>query len=131
MVFADTSALYVLLDRSDREHARVAAAWKDLLLKRTGLLTTNYVLLETSALLQRRIGDAAIRAFHEDVVPVLTVDWVDEHRHDAGVQAVLAAGRRHLSLVDCISFQTMRAHGLRSAFSLDSHFREQGFRLLP
>lgn len=43
---------------------------------------------------------------------------------------MLVAGRRDLSLVDCSSFVTMRRLGIKKAFALDEHFREQGFELL-
>jgi len=89
------------------------------------------VLVETTALLQHRIGVAAVRALHEEVTPILQVDWVSEERHRAGLEAVLAAARKKLSLVDCVSFQTMRNRGVRTAFSFDAHFREQGFSTKP
>ena len=95
------------------------------------LLTNNYVLLETSALLQHRLGLAALRTFTEDVTPLVRIDWVAEGRHRAAAGAVLAAGRKKLSLVDCVSFQTMRELGVRSTFCFDKHFREQGFETLP
>jgi uncharacterized protein len=75
-------------------------------------VTNNYVLLETTALLQHRPGVAAVRALQEDIVPVLQIDWISEEEHGAGVEAMLAAARRKLSLLDCVSFQTMRRHGL-------------------
>jgi predicted nucleic acid-binding protein len=65
------------------------------------------------------------------VTPVLQVDWVTEERHRAGMEAVLAAARKKLSLVDCVSFQTMRARGVRTAFCFDAHFREQGSAAMP
>jgi len=34
-------------------------------------------------------------------------------------------------LVDCVSFQTMRARGVRTAFCFDAHFREQGSAAMP
>jgi uncharacterized protein len=46
------------------------------------------------------------------------------------MSAVLSAGRRKLSLVDCTSFEIMRQHAVRTAFAFDSHFEEQGFELL-
>lgn len=95
------------------------------------LVTNNYVLLETTALLQHRLGVAAVRALYEDIVPLLQIDWISEEQHRAGPKAMLAAARRKLSLVDCVSFQTMRHHGLRSAFSFDAHFRGQGFDTKP
>jgi predicted nucleic acid-binding protein len=95
------------------------------------LVTNNYVLLETTALLQHRIGVAAVPALHEDVIPLLQVEWVSEEQHRAGMEAVLAAARKKLSLVDCVSFQTMRNRGVRTAFCFDAHFREQGFSTKP
>ena len=44
--------------------------------------------------------------------------------------AVLAARRRDLSVVDCVSFEAMRRQHIVSAFAFDPHFGAQGFRLL-
>jgi predicted nucleic acid-binding protein len=130
-VFTDTSGIYAVFDRDDANHAKAKTAWTRLLEDRTTLLTNNYVLLETIALLQHRIGLDAVRAFHEDVEPLLQVEWVTEEQHRAGLEAALAAARKKLSLVDCVSFQTMRRHGVRTAFCFDAHFREQGFTTEP
>ncbi len=130
-VFVDTSAFYAVLDRDDSNHTAAAKLWAELLRERAALFTTNYVLVETAALLQHRIGVAAVRAFHEDVAPVLQVDWISEEAHRAGMESLLTAGRKMLSLVDCMSFQSMRQMGLRQAFCFDKHFREQGFVLQP
>ncbi len=126
-VFVDTSAFYAVLDRNDSNHPAAREAWLSLIDKAATLLTNNYVLVETAALLQHRLGVAAVRAFYEDVVPLLAIDWVTEERHRAATEAVLAAGRKKLGLVDCTSFQSMRANGVRRAFCFDSHFAEQGF----
>jgi predicted nucleic acid-binding protein len=125
--FVDTSAFYAVFDRDDANHPAAKETWTKLLRERTTLLTTNYVLVETTALLQHRLGVAAVRSFHEDVVPLLQVDWIVAEGHRAGVEAVLAAARKKLSLVDCVSFQTMRRTGVRTAFCFDAHFSEQGF----
>jgi uncharacterized protein len=130
-VFLDTSGLYAVFDRDDANHPRAKIAWVEWLREGAVLLTNNYVLLETAALLQRRIGVAAVRALHEEVTPLLQVDWVSEEQHSAGVEAVLAAARKKLSLVDCVSFQTMRNRGVRTVFCFDAHFREQGFATKP
>ncbi|MGH9661776.1 MAG: type II toxin-antitoxin system VapC family toxin [Bryobacteraceae bacterium] len=129
-VFIDTSAFYALLDQDDSNHARALAVWRRLLQDGARLMTHNYVLVETSALVQHRLGLTAVRVFQDDVVPLLGVEWISEARHRAGVTAVLAASRGKLSLVDCISFQTMREGGVRSAFCFDRHFYEQGFDVL-
>lgn len=130
-VFVDTSAFYALLDADDSNHKEARESWERLLRDTAVLLTTSYVLVETSALLQHRIGVPALRAFHQDVVPVLTVQWLTERQHHAGVESVLTAGRKKLSLVDCVSFHVMRENGVHTAFCFDHHFREQGFQTLP
>jgi predicted nucleic acid-binding protein len=100
-------------------------------MRQGALVTNNYVLVETAALLQHRLGLAALRAFSNDVGPLLQVEWATEAVHRAALEAVLAAGRKKLSLVDCVSFQTMRDCGLRTAFCFDQRFREQGFETIP
>jgi predicted nucleic acid-binding protein len=130
VVFVDTSALYAVLDRDDSNHARAAAIWPELL-KESTLVTHNYVLVETAALVQHRLGLAAARALATDIVPLLSVGWIDEHRNAAAQEAVLAASRKRLSLVDCASFLVMRECGIEQAFCFDAHFKEQGFKVLP
>jgi uncharacterized protein len=127
IVFADTSALYAVLDRDDENHQRARAAWEMLLKSDAVLLTSNYVLVETCALVQHRLGLDALRTFQDDILPLLTVEWISQAQHDSAIGAVLLAGRKKLSLVDCVSFGMMRAGGLRKAFAFDRHFVEQGF----
>ena len=125
--FVDTSALYAVLDADDANHALAASEWKSLLEAGVALVTTSYVLVETIALLQHRLGLKSVHTFREDISPLLCVHWVDAPLHEAGLAAVLAAQRRQLSLVDCVSFAFMRAQALDGAFTFDPHFFEQGF----
>ncbi len=78
-------------------------------------------------LLLHRLGLPALSTFHEDVVPLLEVVRISEAKHFATVEAVMATSRRKLSIVDRVSFQTMREHAIRRVFCFDSHFREQSF----
>ena len=126
-VFVDTSALLAVLHAGDESHARAARTFRDLLDSKEDLVTTNYVLVETTALLQHRFGLEAVRRLHDDVLPILELVWVDADLHREGASAVLTAGRRELSLVDCTSFACMRRRGITRAFHFDRHFREQGF----
>lgn len=130
-IFVDTSALLSVLDGDAQHHRRAAETWERLLSERQELLCSNYVLVETVALVQKRLGLAAVRALYEDVVPVLQVKWVEPEVHGAAVQTMLTAGRRELSLVDCTSFILMRHLGLDEAFTFDRDFARQGFRCRP
>lgn len=64
------------------------------------------------------------------MVPVLHIVWVGEDQHGAAVASLLTANRRLLSLVDCVSFATMRRLSIVRAFACDRRFSEQGFELV-
>jgi predicted nucleic acid-binding protein len=130
-IFIDTSAIYALLDRDDIEHKKAKNIWIDLLHSETILITSNYVLVESFALIQNRLGIEAARGFQEDILPLATIEWVNAETHKSGVSALLAASKRRLSLVDCISFEVMRNLGIKTIFTFDPHFAEQGFQCIP
>jgi predicted nucleic acid-binding protein len=130
-VFIDSAALYAVLDADDDNHAAAKGVWIDLLNRREELVCSNYILVESFALVQHRLGMEAARALQEDIVPVLSIYWVDQYTHQASVSAMLTAGQRQLSLVDCVSFECMRRLGIRTAFTFDRHFAEQGFQCIP
>lgn len=130
-IFIDTSAFYALLDSDDTGHDRVKKAWAAILGSDAFLTTSNYILVETFALVQSRLGIKAVRVFQEDIVPLLDIRWIDSQIHAAATSALLAAGRKQLSLVDCSSFEIMRRGGIRKSFTLDRHFGEYGFECVP
>jgi predicted nucleic acid-binding protein len=126
--FVDTSALYAALDADDEHHRRAGELWATLLGSPDVPVTSNYVLLETVALLGRRLGPASVRDFLTDFVPLLRVAWIGESLHQRAVAALLTAEQRDLSLVDCVSFELMREMGIECAFAFDRHFVQQGFQ---
>ena len=121
-VFVDTSALFAVLDADDQSHEPARQTWTDLINQETDLVSTNFVLLEAFALVQHRLGIKAVRTLQEDVLPMLRVEWVAEAQHRIGVTALGTASNRKLSLVDCISFETMRRLGIKIAFTFDRQF---------
>ncbi len=129
--FVDTSAFLAVIDRSDRYHVRASELWSRLLGDpQTALVSTNYVLVETMALIQGRMGLAALRSFSSDVQPILQVIWIDQILHERAVAGLLSQFRRRLSLVDCSSFEVMRDLGIQMYFAFDRDFDEQGFQPL-
>jgi predicted nucleic acid-binding protein len=127
MIFVDTSAFMALLDRDDQQHAVAEHTWQKLLEDGNELVCNNYVLAEAYALIQSRYGMDILRAFHENAIPVLNIDWLSLEEHEAAVSMMLTANRRGLSLVDCASIETMRRLGVRTIFAFDPHFSELGF----
>lgn len=129
--FVDTSALLAVLDADDENHQKARETWEDLISREAELVCSSYILVETFALVQNRLGIEAVRTFQEDVMPLVNTVWIDESMHQVGVTAVLTAARKNLSLVDCISFDVMRRLGIKSVFVFDPHFKEQGFECIP
>ncbi len=130
-VFIDTSSLYAVLDRTDENHLKARREWNRILDEDYTLVASNYILVETLALLQSRIGMEAVRGFQEDVFPLLHVEFVTPKIHRLGTAALLSSSRRRLSFVDCVSFEVMREAGIRKVFAFDPHFKEQGFEVVP
>ena len=130
-VFVDSSGLYALIDARTAEHDAAAAEWARLRDEVTPLRTHSYVVVETVALVQRRLGMSAAADLHHKVVPLLSVRFIDKELHQTAMTALLAAGRRSVSLVDWTSFELMRAEHLNEVFAFDNDFAEQGFTVRP
>jgi uncharacterized protein len=130
-IFVDTSALLAVLDRDDDWHPEAATSWREILSLDESLVTTNYIILEMFALIQNRLGMKALKLFQEDVLPVFQVEWINDEIHSSAIGLLFAVSRRKLSLVDCVSFEIMRIHKIKTAFTFDKHFHEHGFNCIP
>lgn len=131
MILVDTAALYALLDRADPAHGLAVATFEHLRAADEHLVTHDYVLVEAIALVQRRLGMDAVRRLVDDLLPLLDVVWVDAGLHAEAQEALLAAGRRDISLVDRTSVLVMRRHGIHRVFTFDADFAAEGFDVLP
>ena len=129
-VFVDTSAFYALMDRSDKNYEQAAALWKYLVEKDLYLNTSNYVIVETLAILQSRLGFEAANLWYRDVLSLAEVLWIEGSIHNLAHELWLGLGRRKLSFVDCVSFVTMRHYKIEKVFVFDRHFEEQGFEIV-
>lgn len=124
-VFVDTSALYALLSVDDPMHDRAAETFRGL--GAADLLTHNYVVVECSALVHRRLGPSAARDLLSDLLAPVELVWIDEPIHRVASATFLAGRAGGPSLVDCASFEVMRLHTIQTAFAFDRHFADAGF----
>lgn len=128
MIFLDTSGIYAAANANDPNHATVKDRLTAILDSSEGLLTHSYVLGESAALMQRRLGlEAAVRFARE--ARTLTIDWIDHATHEEAAHRWSRSGLRHLSLVDHVRFLVMRSRGIDTALAFDQDFVGQGFRL--
>lgn len=129
-VFVDTSALLAMVNVDDERHVEAVAAFSGFT-DDEALLTTNYVVMETIVLVQRRLGMAALATLRHDVLGVLDVRWVDSPLHEEAFDALEVQGHRLVSLVDHVSFQLMMRVKVRTAFAFDDDFSRAGFNVVP
>jgi uncharacterized protein len=128
-VFGDTSGFFALLVRNDHMHVRAKLNFAYFAENCSRLLTSSFVLVETVALLQRRVGLTAVHDFQSKIIPLLEVTWVGNELYTRAIQRLFALNDRNISLVDCLSFEIMESRELTCAFSFDKHFEENGFSI--
>jgi len=123
-VLWDSSAILALLDADDADHAAAAEGAARIAREKRPSFITNYVEVETHALLLRKLGRSlAIEWLFKGGMPVLGALQEEESR----AKEILA---RHTdkdwSLCDAISFAVMESRGVQLAFTFDRHFRQYG-----
>lgn len=131
MIFVDTSGIYAYLDRADARHGAAASTLSGWLREGRELVSHSYVIVEATALAQRRLGARPAAELLRDLVPLLRIVWVDSDLHARATSAFLTGQSRRISLVDWTSFLVMRDEGIDTAFAFDTDFVAQGFRTAP
>lgn len=134
-LFVDTSAWFAAVDSDDLSNFRA----KEILSSGEALLTTDHVLVETWALIRKRIHRQAAEAFWAALRKgVATVESIGP----ADLQSAWTIGQefpdQDFSLVDRTSFAVMERLGLERVASFDDHFavyrwgpgRRRAFQLL-
>jgi uncharacterized protein len=129
VTFLDTSAIYALADRGDARHATAKRLFQTLLADGETLLTHNYVLVESLALVQHRLGSAAAVKLARSARGFEIV-WIDSSVHEEAVSRFSKTARRRVSFVDEVSFLVMKSRNVNRAFAFDADFTDRGFRLL-
>jgi predicted nucleic acid-binding protein len=128
-VFVDTSGFYAFLDRTDSFHKRS----KELFLRAEAegwhLLTSSFVVHESWAIIQARLGWDAVEDWLGCLVARCEVVFVDERIYELAAARARQARERRLSLTDCSSFEVMLLKNCREAIVDDAHFKKQGISL--
>jgi uncharacterized protein len=131
-VLVDTSALLALSHKRDQYHGRAVRSLGRLRAAGGNLIGTTAVLSEFYSHLLYLRGSTGARtalshllndSLHEwlevtaEVVTSAAVNWLDRFPDQS------------FSLVDAISFETMRRQRVKKAFAFDQHFTIAGFEL--
>ena len=132
-VFADTSALYALIDRRDANHAPMRSAVEILVRGGRMLVTTDHVVAEAVNLANARGGKVVATRLLDllEESAGIRIEWIGVERF----VRTKAFFRKHAdhgySFTDCASFVVMKEERISEALTTDAHFAEAGFRKLP
>jgi predicted nucleic acid-binding protein len=132
VVFVDTGAWIALAVVRDALHQRARLAWEALSQRRTRLVTSVPVVIETFTYLDRKGSRELALAWRESIAAVKHLEVVGCTATDLS-EALPWLVRRNLyrlSLVDATSFVLMAKHKVRTVLGFDTRFAAAGFRLV-
>lgn len=132
-VFVDTSGWYALIDRNDPAHPKVAALVARLAVEGCRLVTSDYVVDESSTLAKARSGSRTAFRLLDLLKGTAAVDleWIGANRFRAAEDVFRRYHDQSFSFTDCTSFALMRELRISRAITTDEHFRVAGFQILP
>lgn len=133
MLFVDTAGWVAAADAADRLNGSVCRA-RDGWLEDGGLLvTSDYVIDETLTALRFRLGLGAAERWWTQIEGStrLRLEGVDSARCERARALFFRYRDKDLSFTDCTSFVVMKDLRIGKALTLDHHFGQLGFELLP
>ena len=131
-VFADTGYFIALLSQNDALHGRALKWATTLASKRTPIVTSESVLIETldgfARFQHRSIAAELLSELEQDtdveIVPAST------ERFRAAFELYRRRADKTRGMTDCISFVIMRERKIKQALTADRHFVQAGFEVL-
>jgi len=124
-ILVDTSAVFALLDRSDRHHPAARQILLKLKKEQHEVFLTNFLVAECYSLLLVKLGPALAREWLAGLRwPVERVTETDELR---AREIVLTYHDKNFSYTDGTSFVVMERLGISTVFTFDRHFEQYGF----
>lgn len=124
----DTGAYFALSFSGDENHRSAVSVLRNLTSERRRLVTSNFVLAETHALLLNRLNrDIALRvleSIHASSTRIVRVRASDEM---LARDLLRTHADKNYSLTDAASFVIMTRLGISTAFAFDRHISQYGF----
>jgi predicted nucleic acid-binding protein len=126
LIFLDTSGVIALADNNDIFHQKAREMFEASLQAGEEILLHNYLVVESAALLHRRLSrDSSLKFLRES--RTFSIVWVDNRLHNQAEDYLADYSSSDLSFVDVVSFLVMRASGITNFIGFDKHFTEAGF----
>lgn len=133
IVFLDTGAWVAIADKNDQYATKASDFYKNLILKREQITTSDFVLVETYNLLSQTIGSKATISFGNKLkaIPFLKIISITLSDWERAWEILDKYGDKNFSFTDCTSFALMERLKIKTAFTFDYHFTQYGFTQIP
>lgn len=130
--FVDSSGYFALKAANDANHHTARQLLYELAAARRHLITTNYVIGETHALMLSRLGYEPALMWLLDIreSPGTTIVRVSVRDEQRAVEILRRYDDKTFSFTDATSFAVMERLHITQAFSFDQDFRQYGFQTL-
>ncbi len=132
-MFVDAAGWVVAADNAAAANLAVHEARDQWLSEGGTLATTDYVIDETLTTTRFRLGLNAAEAWwlRIDGSTRLRIESVDEARRERARALFFRYRDKNFSFTDCCSVVLMRELRIRRVLTLDHHFRQMGFEVIP
>jgi len=131
--FLDTSYILALEIVNEDAHQKVLQSWLTLAQSKPYVFTTTYIFDETVTFFNSRnlhskaieVGERLLKS------PDIELIQIDNNLFRLGWQYFKKYKDKSYSLTDCLSFVVMEQQEIATALTLDRHFIQAGFQVLP
>jgi predicted nucleic acid-binding protein len=131
-IFMDTAFLLAVVDDSDKYHEITKESYKQLIMGKWSIVTTEAILIEfgngLSTIKWRQVAHkwlTRIRKSHT----IFTVVSATREILDKAIELYGSRLDKEWGLTDCVSFVVMQEYALTKALMADHHFEQAGYEI--
>ena len=124
MIFVDTGAFYAAINQNDENHKEATVLFHKATEEEWRLITSNFVVAETHALILSRLGrNLAVAWLRSIPANIIRVSKADEEK---AKRIIFGYRDKEFSYCDASSFALIERLRIREAMAFDSHFEQYG-----
>ena len=127
-IFLDTSGIVAAMNAKDSYHQEAKEIFFKLVDQQCLFIITNYIRIETHALLINRASHAIALKFLNEKSWI--IEWVNPDDEQKAIRLIHQYMDKSFSLTDATSFVIMKRLGIDTALTFDQHFKQYGFKII-
>ncbi|MBF0492250.1 MAG: type II toxin-antitoxin system VapC family toxin [Deltaproteobacteria bacterium] len=128
--FVDSSVFYEWMDQSSVYSESILNFLHH---KPTPLLTSNFIIAETTSLLTKRLGKKIGTFFLREIFnsKIVEIIRISQAQEEQAMRDYFKYQDKDFDLIDATSFVLCKEKGVREVLTLDKHFKQMGFKTIP